>query len=303
MDRLEAMSMFLVVAELGSFAAAARRLGCSPASVTRAISQLEKMAGERLVERTSRSFKISSAGSRHIDAYRTVLEELSRLNPRHSGPEVSGDVVISASELFGAIHVMPVVEDFLKKYPRTQVRVLLLNRYVDLVGEGIDVAVRIGNLPDSSMHAIKLGEVRRVICASPAYLETSPLLKHPTDLKDHFCIGVNEFGPHQLWKYRENDQSRRACSVRVKCRLALNSTGAAIKAAERDLGIVRALLYQVRQQISDGILVPILKEYDLEPVPVHMIFRDRKMSSNALQAFIQHVSPALKLACWDQTEV
>lgn len=294
MDRLEAMSIFVVVVEAGSLAAAARQLGCSPASVTRAVAQLEAAAGERLLERTTRRFNVTEAGSRHVTAYRVMLNELEHLERRERDVEVCGPVVVTAPELFGSLHVMPVVESFLEAYPLTQVRVLLLNRVVDLVGEGVDVAIRIADLQDSSMHAIKIGEVRQLICAAPSYLDTHPPLTHPSELQDHRCLGLNEAGAHELWQYRSGASSRRIRSVRVTYRLSLNSAGAAIKAAERGLGIVRPLSYQVRRQIADRTLVRVLQEYELEPLPVHILFRPRKSASIAVRAFIDHVAPLLK---------
>lgn len=296
MDRLEAMSIFVVVVEAGSLAAAARQLGCSPASVTRAVAQLEAAAGERLLERTTRRFNVTEAGSRHLTAYKVMLDELERLDHRERDVEVHGTVVITAPELFGSLHVMPVVESFLEAHPLTQVRVLLFNRIVDLVGEGVDVAIRIADLQDSSMHAIKIGEVRQLICAAPSYLDTHPPLTHPSELQDHWCLGLNEAGTHELWQYRNSASSRRTRSVRVTCRLSINSAGAAIKAAERGLGLVRPLSYQVQRQIADHTLVRVLHKYELEPLPVHILFWPRKSASIAVRAFIDHAAPLLKRA-------
>lgn len=296
MDRLEAMSVFVVVVEAGSLAAAARQLGCSPASVTRAVAQLEAAAGERLLERTTRRFNVTEAGSRHVAGYRIMLDELDRLEHRERDAEIHGTVVITAPELFGSLHVMPVVESFLEAYPRAQVRVLLMNRIVDLVGEGVDVAIRVAALQDSSMHAIRIGEVRPLICAAPKYLSNHPPLMHPSELQDHWCIGLNEAGTHELWRYRESPSSRRTRSVRVTCRLSLNSAGVAIKAAERGLGLVRPLSYQVQRQLADRVLVNVLPEYELEPLPVQMVFQPRKSASVAVRAFIDYAAPLLKRA-------
>ena len=294
MDRLEAMSIFVAAVEAGSLAAAARRLGRSPASVTRAVAQLEATAGERLLDRTTRRFAVTEAGARHATAYMAVLDELGRLDHPAQEAEIHGSIVITAPELFGRLHVMPVVESFLEAHPHVQVRVLLLNRMVDLTGEGVDVAVRLADLPDSSLSAVKLGEVRPLICAAPAYLERHPAPDHPSGLQHHVCIGLNEAGTHELWRYRESPSSRRVRSVRVACRLSLNSAAAAITAAERGLGLVRPLSYQVARQIADGSLVAVLQRYETEPVPVHMVFQPRKTASRATRAFIDHALPLLK---------
>lgn len=288
------MSIFVAVVQAGSLASAARKLGRSPASVTRAVAQLEATAGERLLERTTRRFSVTEAGARHATTYKLMLDELDRLADPTQDVEIHGTVVITAPELFGRLHVMPVVESFLEIYPSAQVRVLLLNRMVDIVGEGVDVAVRLADLPDSSMNAIKIGEVRRLICAAPSYLAERAPLAHPSELQNHRCIGLNEAGAQELWRYRENTPARRTRSVRVTCRLSLNSAAAAIKAAEHGMGLVRPLSYQVERQVADGSLVVLLREYELEPVPVHIVFQPGKSAARAVRAFIDHAVPLLR---------
>ncbi|PRD49924.1 LysR family transcriptional regulator [Phyllobacterium myrsinacearum] len=294
MDRLEAMSIFVAVVEAGSLAGAARKLGLSPASVTRAVTQLETTAGERLLERTTRRFAITEAGERHVSTYRLMLEELAHLETRTQDMDISGSVVITAPELFGRMKVMPVIESFLTTHPRIQVRVLLLNRLVDLVGEGVDIAVRLADLPDSSMRAIRIGEVRRLTCAAPSYLTERTVPTRPTDLANHWCIGLNEAGAQELWPYRESASAHRVRSVRVSCRIALNSAGAAIDAAERGMGIVRPLSYQVERQIAEGTLIALLPEYEPDPIPVHLVFQPRRFEGGALRAFIDFAVPILR---------
>jgi len=295
MDRLEAMSIFLAAVEEGSLAAAARRLGCSPASVTRAVARLESSSGERLLERTTRRFAVTEAGVRHASVYRVMLAELAQLKARSQDAVVSGSVVITAPELFGQLHVMPVVEDFLATYPRTEVRSLFLNRMVDLVGEGVDVAVRLAALQDSSLTAVKIGEVRRLTCAAPAYLNGRALPEQPADLTSHLCIGLNAAGAQELWQYREKHPGRSVRSVRVACRLATNSAAAAIDAAVRGLGIVRPLSYQVEKHIAQGSLIPLLEAFEPEPVPVSLVFRPQGGGNGgAVRAFIDHAVPRLR---------
>lgn len=295
MDRLEAMSIFLAVVDEGSLAAAARRLGCSPASVTRAVARLESISGERLLERTTRRFSVSEAGARHAAIYRIMLAELAQLEARSQDDVISGSVVITAPELFGRLNVMPVVESFLVAYPQTEVRSLFLNRMVDLVGEGVDVAVRLATLPDSSLTAVKIGEVRRLTCAAPRYLAERARPEQPSDLMSHWCIGLNEAGAQELWRYRERPPGRRVRSVRVACRLATNNAGVAIDAAVRGLGIVRPLSYQVEKQVAQGSLVPLLEAYEPELVPVSLVFRPQGGgNSGAVRAFIDHVVPRLR---------
>lgn len=294
MDRLEAMSIFVAVVDSGSLAGAARKLGLSPASVTRAVTQLENTAGERLLERTTRRFAITEAGERHVSTYRLMLEELARLETGPQALDITGSVVITAPELFGRMNVMPVIEKFLTAHPRVQVRALLLNRLVDLVGEGVDIAVRLAELPDSSMSAVRIGEVRRLTCAAPSYLAERPTPTRPTDLASHWCIGLNEAGTQELWPYRESVAAKRVRSVRVSCRIALNSAGAAIDAAERGMGIVRPLSYQVERQIAEGTLVVLLPQYEPDPIPVHLVFQPRRFDGGALRAFIDFAVPLLR---------
>lgn len=294
MDRLEAMSIFVAVVDAGSLAAAARTLGRSPASVTRAVAALEAGAGERLLERSTRRFAVTEAGTRHLATYRAVLEELSGLEA--PSREISGGVVITAPELFGRLKVLPVVESFLAAFPRTQVRLLLLNRVVDLVGEGVDVAIRLADLPDSSMTAVRIGEVRRLTCAAPAYLARHEPPASPANLADHSCIGLNEAGTQELWRFRESHAARRVRSVRVTCRLAVNGVAAAIEAAEHGMGIVRPLSYQVERQLAEGSLVALLQDFEPAPLPIHLVFQPRRSDGSAVRAFIDHAVPLLRHA-------
>jgi len=295
MDRLEAMTIFLAVVDEGSLAAAARRLGCSAASVTRAIARLESGAGERLLERTTRHFSVSEAGARHAAAYRTVLAELARLKAAPHDTEIGGSVVITAPELFGRLHVLPIVDSFLTTYPKTEVRTLLLNRVVDMVGEGVDVAVRLAPLPDSSLTAVRTGEVRRLTCAAPQYLAERAPPERPADLLQHWCIGLNEAGAQELWCYREPAPSRRVRSIRVFCRFTTNSAGTAIDAAVRGLGIVRPLSYQVEKQLAQGTLVSLLEDYEPEAVPVSVVFRPHSGGNwPAVRKLIDHAVPRLR---------
>lgn len=295
MDRLEAMTIFLAVVDEGSLAAAARRLGCSPASVTRAVALLESISGERLLERTTRRFAVTEAGARHAATYGVILSELSQLKASSQDAVLTGSVIITAPELFGRLNVLPVVESFLAAYPQTEVRFLFLNRMVDLVGEGVDVAVRLATLPDSSLIAIKIGEVRMLTCAAPSYLAEHAPPEQPADLIKHRCIGLNETGSQELWRYCELPPARRVRSVRVTCGLTTNSAGAAIDAAVRGLGIVRPLSYQVNNQIAQGSLVSLLENYEPEPVPVSVVFRpQRGGNSRAVRMFIDHAVPRLR---------
>lgn len=293
MDRLEAISIFVAVIDSGSLAAASRKLGRSPASVTRAVSQLEEIAGERLLIRTTRRFAVTEAGLRHSIIYRKVLDDLSGLDAPASA-EITGTIVITAPEMFGRIKVLPVIQSFLAAHPGINLRLLLLNRMIDLVGEGVDIAVRLATLPDSSMTTVKMGAVRRLTCASPGYLADHAPPDRPADLQDHWCIGLNEAGVQELWQYQDSTAPYRARSVRVTCRLATNSAAAAIEAAEGGAGIVRPLSYQVERQVVAGSLVRLLRDYEPRPVPVHLVFRPGSGHHRAVRAFIDYAGPRLR---------
>lgn len=295
MDRLEAMSIFLAVVDEGSLAAAARRLGFSPAKVTRAVAHLEEISGERLLERSTRRVAISEAGIRHAGTYRSVLSELAELEARARNTTITGNVVVTAPELFGRLKVMPVVHTFLAAHPHTGLRLLLLNRMVDLVGEGVDVAIRLAKLADSSLVATKVGEVRRLTCAAPSYLAEHSKPRQPGDLVEHSCIGLNAGAEHALWPYRDPAAGGRLRSVRVSSRLGTNSVATAIDAAVRGLGIVRPLSYQVQRELAEGSLVCLLEAYEPEPVPVNLVFMpQRGRHGGAVRAFIDHAVPQLR---------
>ncbi|ANG98745.1 hypothetical protein A8A54_19275 [Brucella pseudogrignonensis] len=300
MDRVDAMAIFVAVVETGSFAAAARKLGCSAASVTRAVAQLEDAAGTRLIERSTRHLRVSEAGERHAATYRRVIEELASVDGAPGRGEVSGTLVVTAPELFGRMHVLPLVESFLAQHSGARVRLLLQNRMVDLIGEGVDVGVRLAHLPDSSLTAVRLGEVRKVFCAAPSYLAQHGSPVHPRDLVDHACIGLNDQGQHELWQYREDGVMRPTRSVKVNCQLSLNSAAAGIEAARRGLGIIHPISYQVQDQLSAGGLKVVLDDFTQAPMPVHLVFPARPRPNVLARAFVDHAKPLLRSVLRDQ---
>lgn len=294
MDRLDAMSLFLAVIDTGSFAGAARKLASSPASVTRAVAQLEMASGQQLLERSTRHLAVTKAGMRHATIYRQMLEGLAEVEHGSDHAGISGTLVITAPELFGRLHVLSLVQSFLKAHPSTQIRLLLRNRVVDLVGEGVDIAVRLAHLPDSALTAIKVGTTRKLFCASPAYLEMHGVPRRPNDLVNHVCIGLSDQRQEEQWQYRGGGASRRTRSVRVQCNIVVNSAAAAIDVALTDMGVIQPMSYQVDRHIADGSLVQILEEFELEPVPIHLVFQSRKGAAKVVRAFIDHAVPMLR---------
>lgn len=298
MDRLEAMAVFVAVVEEGSLAAAARRLGRSPATVTRAVAMLEARLGERLVHRSTRALRLTACGERQAAAYRSVLSELAEAEQAGaSGIRIEGKITLTAPELFGQIALMPAVETFLDAHPGVGARVLLLNRVVNLAEEGVDAALRLASLPDSGLVAVKLGQMRRLLCAAPAYLDRSGRPETPGDLSQHLCLGTEDGAEHEKWQFVDRRTGRlRPLSTAIQPRLALNSAAAAIGAAVRGGGICRVMAYQVVAHIEAGRLVPLLGDFEPAPTPIHLVFHPIPRRNAALRAFVDHATPRLRAA-------
>ncbi|WP_161600990.1 LysR family transcriptional regulator [Teichococcus oryzae] len=294
MDRLDAMEMAVAAIDEGSLAAAARRFGRSAAAATRAIALLEEDAGETLLLRSTRGLRLTEAGERHAATWREVLDRLAELRKEQAPNVIGGTLVLTAPELFGRLKVAPVLEEFLEVHPAVQVRALLLNRMVDMVGEGVDVAIRLAHLQDSSLAAVKLGEVRQVICASPAYLARHGLPQEPAELSGHRCIGVGAEGNRELWTFRQKAGSARARSVQVRTQLSISSAGAGLDVALRGKGLVRALSYQVAGPLASGKLRRVLTSFEPRAVPVNMIFRPNPRPWSPVRAFVDHAVPVLR---------
>lgn len=295
MDRLDAMTLFVTAVEEGSLAAAARDHGRSPAAVTRAIALLERHAGESLLLRSTRKLSLTAAGDRHLSVWREVLAKLREIEPEHGVSSLSGSIVLTAPELFGRLKVMPLLEAFLADHPRIAARVLLVNRLVNLIGEGVDLAVRLAPLPDSTLTAIKVGEERGLLCASPDYLARAGSPASLGELERHQCIGLNAEGDGELWAFdTETGRGTRTRSVRVHTRLSVNSAAAAIDAALRGHGIIQARSYQVTDHVAAGRLVRLLPNYESPPVPAHILFSPDRARNRAVRALIEKLALHLK---------
>ena len=295
MDRIDAMTLFVTAVAEGSLAAAARRHGRSPATVSRAVALLEQLAGESLLLRSTRHLRLTLAGGRHVAIWRDVLAKLGEIEPSSAAGPLRGNIVLTAPELFGRLKVMPVLEAFLRQEPLVAARVLLVNRLVDLLGEGVDLAVRLAPLPDSTMTAIRLGEVRTLVCASPDYLARAGSPADPGELPRHECIGLNAEGDGDLWPFGSTSgKGARVRSVRVRTRLSLNHAGAAIDAALRGHGLFRARAYQVVEDVGARRLVPVLEAFEPPPQPAHIVFHPDRGRRGPVRAFIDHAVPALR---------
>jgi DNA-binding transcriptional LysR family regulator len=266
MDRTEEWRAFTTVASLKSFTRAATQLGRSPQAVTRAVAALESRLGTRLLHRTTRSVSLSDDGERYLERSRRVLSELDALEtPLDTTAELRGTLTVTAPVLFGQLHVLPIVEAFLGAYDAVSVRMLLLDRIVSLAEEGIDVAVRIGELPDSAMRARQVGHVRTVVVGSPDYFARNPAPRSLDALAKHTCIGFSgTSGTLDRWTFG-------ARTVSVSPRLVVNTAQAAIDAAMHGLGITRVLSYQVAHHVEREDLRIVLTSAEPPPLPVHLV--------------------------------
>jgi DNA-binding transcriptional LysR family regulator len=285
MDQIHLMHVFVAVGEEEGFAAASRRLGLSPAAVTRAITALEAQLGVKLPQRTTRNVRLTEAGSRYLDDTRNILASIAEANEAVAGANSApkGHLAVTSPVLFGRSFVMPCIVRFLKQYREVQISAYFLDRIVNLMDEGIDVAVRIGNLPDSSLKALRAGQVRRVLCASPDYLAEYGTPSHPEDLLRHTVIAASGISPRIEWKFGE---ATKPTVVRMQPRLTVTSNDASIDAAVAGLGICRLLSYQVAEQVGRGHLRIIMSEYEEAPWPVHVLHRENKFGSSKVRNFI-----------------
>lgn len=293
MNRLHSMTVFVAVAETGSFAAASRRLGMSPPAVTRAVAALEERLGVKLFNRTTRLVRATEAGQRYLEDARRIIGEVNDADEAAAGIHAAprGHLAITAPVLFGSMFVLPVIVDYLRRYPAMAVSALFVDRVVNLLEEGLDVGIRIGALPDSIMKALKVGRVRRVLCASPGYLKKHGTPDKLAALSAHAIIAASGISPTNEWKFRQGDK---ALAVRVKPRLTVNSNDAAIEAARQGFGITRLLSYQIAHHVAAGRLKIILSDFEPAPLPIHVLHRDGRQASAKIRAFVDLIADKLR---------
>lgn len=285
MDRLESMALFVAVVDQGGFAAAARKMKISPPVVTRAIGELEAVMGVRLLTRTTRVVRVTDVGARYAEDCRRVLADIAEMEDLASGSHgaVRGRLIVTASALFGRMYVTPIVMKYLRTYPDAEVECRFNDRVVNMMDEGVDVAIRIGPLQDSSYQAIPVGQVRRVICASPAYLKKHGKPNIPDDLQNHVIISANGVTPSPNWQFSTADTSK---AVRVHPKLTVMSNDAAIVAALDGFGVTQVLSYMVAPHLSDGRLVEILAEHQTGVLPVHLMHHEGRHAARKVRAFL-----------------
>src|SRR5580700_5114175 len=269
MDHLGAMRVFVSVAKLGSFAEAARRLQLSPSVVTRSVAQLEDQLGLTLLLRTTRSLRLTERGELYLESCEQILQDVDSTERQVRGEDAEprGTLKVAAPIVFGRLHVLPIVNRVLRDYRDVAVELTLSDRNAHLVEEGVDVAVRIGELADSSLIAVKLGVVSRVVVASPAYLKKRGIPKSPAELATHDIVAFEGLGATNEWRFRGGGKP-----VRLAPRLIVNSIDAAIAAAEAGIGMTRSLSYQVERSVTAGRLTPVLQQFAPAPSPLHAIY-------------------------------
>jgi DNA-binding transcriptional LysR family regulator len=292
MDRLHELQVFVAVAESGGFAKAGKRLRISPPAVTRAVASLEERLGARVFQRTTRRVSLTDVGARFLESSRRILEDIAQAERQAAGEaaEPSGRLTVSTSMTFGRAALAPIVCDFLAAHPRMSARVMLLDRVADLVAEGIDVAVRLAPLPDSTLIARRLGEVRRVLIASPSYLKCHGTPRTPRDLRQHAFIGFTGLMPNAEYRYVEGGKAKH---LALTPRLEVDDSVAAVQAVEAGHGISAALSYQVAEQLRSRRVVTLLDRFEPPPVPVHLVYPQTPMLAPKVRAFIDFATPRL----------
>lgn len=293
MDRLYLMTVFVAVAEEEGFAGAARRLGVSPPAVTRAIAALEERLGVKLLNRTTRYVRATDAGERYLDDARRVIAAADEADEAAVGinSQARGHLTVTAPVLFGRMYVMPGIVDYLRQHPETSVSALFLDRVVNMLEEGVDVGIRIGELSDSSYRALRVGHVRRVICAAPSYLKRHGIPQTPHELKQHQVIVASSLSQNIEWRFVDQGEP---LSVRIKPRLTVSSNDGAIEAASLGLGVTRLMSYQVAPLLAAGKLKVVLSEFESPRVPIHIIHREGRHASAKMRAFIDLMAERLR---------
>jgi DNA-binding transcriptional LysR family regulator len=293
MDRFESMSILVTVSEAGSLSAAARRLGTPLATVSRKVSDLETHLKTRLLNRSNRRVTLTDAGQSYVAACKRILEEVGEAERAAAGEysAPTGDLTITAPIVFGRLHVLPVAVEFLKAYPDIDIRIALADRVVNILEDHVDLAVRIGELPDSSLRARRLGSTRRVVCGSPAYFAARGAPKSPAELGAHDCITFEGMMSAEAWTFTIGKSD---AAVAIHSRLVVNTAEAAIDAATAGGGITRVLSYQAAAPVRAGALAIVLQDFEQAPSPVNLVYPDQRLLPLKLRAFLDFAAPRLQ---------
>ncbi|PTR33949.1 LysR family transcriptional regulator [Luteibacter sp. OK325] len=293
MDRFRAMEIFLAVLDEQGFAPAARKLRVSPPVVTRAVTELEEALGVRLLNRSTRVVRVTEIGARYATDCRRILADIAESERGATGlhATIRGTLVVTASTLFGRMRVIPIVTEFLRRYPQIDVECRFLDRVVNMIDEGVDVAVRIGPLEDSNYHAVPVGQLRRVVCASPGYLAAHGAPTTVAELADHVIIMATGMTPSYEWRFSSDGKK---AVVRVHPRLTVSTNDAAIDAALDGFGVTRVASYMVAEHIASGRLVEVLRDQETSLLPIHVIYHEGRNAAQKIRAFVDFASHALR---------
>ncbi len=293
MDRLESMSVIVAVAEAGSLSAASRKLGRPVPTVSRKLAELEARLNTQLLHRSSRHMTLTDAGRSYIEACKRIIEQVDDAEREVSGEyrAPTGDLTVTAPWGLGHMHLVPIACEFLQAYPDIALRLLLSDRVLRPSDDNIDVAIRIGTLPDSSMIATRIGSVRVVACASPGYLAARGRPEKPDDLRNHDCITIDDNSAPRTWKFAKG---RREIAAPIRSRMTVNTSEAAIEAAIAGAGIARVMSYKMAAARRAGTLAVVLEAFEREPLPMHIVYTERKPVPLKLRVFLNWVTPRLK---------
>jgi len=296
------MSTFVAVARAGSLSAAARGLGEPLTTVSRRLAALEEHLGASLVTRTTRRLALTEAGRSYLDVCRRVLDELETAESEIAGREgdVAGEIVVTAPVVFGRLNVLPLLVRFLAAHPRLDARLDLTDRIVDLTEDAVDVALRIGALPDSALRATRVGTVRRIVCASPAYLKAHGVPRMPQDLASAACIAFGPFARERAWVFESVPHGRN--TVRVRTRLSVTTAEAALEAALAGLGVARVLSYQAAEALARKRLRAVLEAYDDTAIPVHLVHRNVRQQRPQVRLFLDFAAQELRARLASRTK-
>ena len=293
LDRLDSIVAFVTVAEEGGFSAASRKLSVPLATVSRRVAELERHLAAKLFSRSTRKVSTTEIGEQYLSSCRKVLDELGEADRLATGEYQAprGELAVAAPVGLGSVYLGPIVTDFLAAYPEVDIDLRLSDHIVNLQTDGIDVALRVGHLPDSRLVAIRLGVIRHIIGASPAYLEAHGAPETLGDLSTHRCVTFTALGAPKEWTFRQKGKTTR---VPVKSRLSVTTADAALDAAVRGLGLTRLLCYQASHAIEAKRLALVLRPFEPEPLPVSLVYPGGRLVPKKLKAFLDFVVPRMK---------
>jgi DNA-binding transcriptional LysR family regulator len=293
MDRLGAMAILLKVAKVGSLSAAAEQLDIPITTVSRRITELEAHLQTRLLNRSSRHLSLTDVGRQYVEASKQILDRVEEAERAAMGVynEPKGALTVTAPIVFGQRCLIPIIGDFLRTYPEIDVRVVLTDSLLDLLESNVDVALRIGDLNDSSLIATRVGSVRRVTCGSPAYFAEYGRPEKPEDLRNHPCVTFDNLASPEAWRFMRTEGE---ALVQIRSRLTVTTAEAAVEGAVQGLGLTRLLSYQISGFVKDGLLETVLENYELSPWPVSLVYTGRELLPKKVRAFLDFTMARIK---------